>query len=127
MQYEEVVNENAETDKDLEQSGTVATPSTSKTSTSNAHISLSSFTKDPDVKRNTEFFDEFQQIMADSNTSELFIPYISQFQAMYQKAQRSLKKRTETKASTNSQELSEQDNFEVSVEDLLEDRNQSIN
>ena len=40
---------------------------------------------------------------------------------MYQKARRSIKKRTETKVSTNAQELSEQDDIEVSREDPLED------
>ena len=38
--------------------------------------------------------------MKDNKTSTLFIPYISQFRATYQKARRSLKKRVDTKAST---------------------------
>ena len=52
---EEVVKENGKAEKNPEQSGTIATLSTSKTSTSNAYISLSNFTNDLDIKRDTEF------------------------------------------------------------------------
>ena len=104
----------------------VATPFTSKTSASNANISLSNFTNDPDIKRDTEFLQEFQQVMADSNTSKLLTPYISQFQPTYQKARLSIKKRTKTEASTNPQKLSEQDNIEVSVKDPLKDTKPTV-
>ena len=50
---EEEVNYNVKTGENHEQSGAIATPSTSKTSTSSAHISLSNFTNDPDIKRGT--------------------------------------------------------------------------
>ena len=43
-----------------------------------------------------------RQIMTNGNTSKLFIPYLSQLRATYQKARRSLKKRIESKASENS-------------------------
>ena len=75
--YEEVINENVEAEKNPKQSGTIATPSTSKTSNSNARTSFSNFTNDPGIKRYTKFFNTFQQIMTDSNTLMLLIPYIS--------------------------------------------------
>ena len=37
--------------------------------------------------------------MTDGNTSKLFVPYLSQFRATYQKARQSIKKRIESKAS----------------------------
>ena len=62
--------------------------------------------------------DKFQQIIEDSGTSKLPIPYMSPFRATFQKAQRSIKKRIETKASANSQ-LSKKDNVELPVEGPL--------
>ena len=56
--------------------------------------------------------------MEDSGTSKLFIPYMSQFRATFQKARRSIKKRIETKASANPQ-LSKKDNVELPVEGPL--------
>ena len=56
--------------------------------------------------------------MEDSGTSKLFIPYMSQFRATFQKARRSIKKRIETKASANPQ-LSKKDNLELPVEGPL--------
>ena len=76
---EEVVNENAKAGKDLGLGSAIATPSTSKTSTSKARISPLNFINDPDIKRDTKFLDKFQQVMTDSNTSKLFISYITQF------------------------------------------------
>ena len=67
------------------------------------------------------FWISFNKLWQIANTSKLFIPYITRFRQTYQKARRSIKKRTETKVSTNAQELSEQDNIEVSREDPLED------
>ena len=71
----EVANENVEVEKHSEQSGEITTPSTSKTSTSNAHTSLSNFINVPDIKRDTEFLDKLQQIVIDRNISKLFIPH----------------------------------------------------
>ena len=56
--------------------------------------------------------------MEDTGTSKLFISYMSQFRATFQKARRSIKKRIETKASANHQ-LSKKDNMELPVEDPL--------
>ena len=47
-----------------------------------------------------------QQIMTNGNTSNLFIPYLSQFRVTYQKARRSVKKRIESKVTeTSTQKL----------------------
>ena len=64
------------------------------------------------------FTNEFQQIIEDSGTSKLFISYMSQFRATFQKARRSIKKRIETKASANPQ-LSKKDNVKLPVEGPL--------
>ena len=61
--------------KKPEQNSETATPSTSKSSTSSAYITLSNFINDPDIKGDTKFLDKFLQIMTDSNTSKLFIPF----------------------------------------------------
>ena len=58
------MNVNAENNP--EQSGAIATPSTSKIATSNAHISHSNLTNDPDIERDAEFSDKFQEIMTDN-------------------------------------------------------------
>ena len=58
---------------------------------------LSCSTSDPDIKKDAEFLEKLNGMMSDSNTSKLFIPYLSQFKATYQKARRSIKKRIETK------------------------------
>ena len=60
-------------------------------------VSFSNLTNDPEIKRDSEVLDKMQQIMTNGNTSELFIPYLSQFRATYQKARRSVKKRIESK------------------------------
>ena len=57
------------------------------------HVSFSNLNSDPDIKRDSEFLDKMQQIMTNGNTSKLFIPYLSQFRATYQKARQSVKKR----------------------------------
>ena len=62
-------------------------------SASKKETSLLSFISDPEIKKDVEFLEKFQQIMEDSGTSTLFIPYISQFRATFQKARRSIKKR----------------------------------
>ena len=61
------------------------------------HVSFPNLTNDPDIKRDSEFLDKMQQIMTNGNTLTLFIPYLSQFRATYQKARRSVKKRIESK------------------------------
>ena len=72
----------------------------------------------PEIKKDAEFLDKFQQIMEDSGTSKLFIPYMSLFRATIQRARRSIKKRIEMKASANPQ-LSQKDNVELPVEGPL--------
>ena len=64
-------------------------------------------TNDPNVKRDSEFLDKMQQIMTNVNTSKLFIPYLSQFRATYQKARRSVKKRIESKVPQKSRNIVE--------------------
>ena len=50
------------------------------------YVSFSNLTNDPDIKRDSEFLDNMQQIMSNGNRSKLFIPYLSQFRGTYQKA-----------------------------------------
>ena len=66
---------------------------------------IQNVTNDLDIKKDAELLDKFQQIMTDNNTSKWLIFYISQFGTTYQKARCSIKKRTETKASTNPEAL----------------------
>ena len=89
---EEKINQNVKEEKNPEQSGAIVTLSTSKTSTSKAHISLSNFTNDTYIKRDTEFLDQFQQIMTDSKYIKIVYPLhhtlstnVSESSAQYQK------------------------------------------
>ena len=68
-------------------------PSNNSSSVPKRHASLSKSTNDPDMKKDAKFLEKFQEIMTDASTSKLFIPYLSQFKATYQKARRSIKKR----------------------------------
>ena len=45
------------------------------------HVSFSSLSNNPDIKRDSEFLNKMQQIMTNSNISKLFIPYLPQFRA----------------------------------------------
>ena len=110
---DEVENDNVLAEENLDQIGLITISSASKKETS-----LLSFTSDPEIKKDTEFLDKFQQIMEDSGISKLFIPYMSQFRATFQKDRRSIKKRIETNASANPQ-LSKKDNVELPVEGPL--------
>ena len=59
--------------------------------------------------------------MTNGNTSKLFIPYLSQFRATYQKARRSVKKRIESKVPEKStQEINEHNIVEISTEGEVE-------
>ena len=49
------------------------------------HVSFSNLTNNPDIKRDSEFLDKMQRTMTNGNTSNLFIPYLSQLRATYQK------------------------------------------
>ena len=109
----EVENNNVVAEENHDQIGLITISSASKKETS-----LLSFTSDPEIRKDAEFLDKFQKIMEDSGTSKLFIPYMSQFQATFQKARRRIKKRIETKASANPQ-LSKKDNVELPVKDPL--------
>ena len=85
------------------------------------HVSFSSLTNDPDIKRDSEFLDKIQQIMFKGNTSNLFIPHLSQFRATYQKAWRSVKKRIESKVPEKSnQEIYLHNIVEISTEGEVE-------
>ena len=70
--------------------------------------------------------------MKDNKTSKLFIPYMSQFRATYQKARRSLKKRIDTKASTVNSNLQDQqvcdpvDDTETPAEEPLEENELAV-
>ena len=104
-------DENVEVEENHEQSD-----STASSSTQRKNISLKSFTTDPEIKKDAEFLDKFQAILEDSETSKMFIPYISQFRATFQKARRSIKKRIETKESTNSQHSNKDSDSSNNVE-----------
>ena len=59
--------------------------------------------------------------MTNGNTSKLFIPYLSQFRATYQKARRSVKKRIESKVPEKStQEIDSHNIVEISTEGEVE-------
>ena len=59
--------------------------------------------------------------MTNGNTSKLFILYLSQFRATYQKARRSVKKRTESKVPEKSiQEIDSHNIVEISTEGKVE-------
>ena len=99
------------------------------------HLSFSNFTNDPDIKRDSEFFDKMQQIMTNGNASKLFISYLSQFRVTYQKAWCSVKKRIEAKV-TSTQEIDSHNIVEISTEgevktvtsaDLLSNETISVN
>ena len=85
------------------------------------HVSFSNLTNDPDIKRDSEFLDKMHQIMTNGNTSKLFIPYLSQFRATYQKARRSVKKQIESKVPEKStQEIDSHNIVEISTEGEVE-------
>ena len=105
---DEVENNNVVAEENHDQIGLITISSASKKETS-----LLSFTSDPEIKKDAEFWDKFQQIMED-----IFIPYMSQFRAIFQKARRSIKKRIEKKVSANPQ-LSKKDNVKLPVEGPL--------
>ena len=107
--YDEVENDNVVAEENHDQIDLITISSVIKKETS-----LLSFTSDPEIKKDAKFLDKFQQIMEDCGTSKLFIPYMSQFRATFQKTRRSIKKRIETKASANPQ-LSKKDNVELQL------------
>ena len=84
---DEVENDNVVAEENHDQIGLITISSASKKETS-----LLSFTSDPEIKKDAEFLDKFQQIMEGSGTSKLFLPYMSQFRATFQKARRHIKK-----------------------------------
>ena len=68
-----------------------------------------------------EFLDKMRQIMTNGNTSKLSIPYLSQFRTAYQKAQRSVKRRIESKVPGKSTQVIDSHNIvEISTEGELE-------
>ena len=59
--------------------------------------------------------------MTNGNTSKLFVPYLSQFRATYQKARRSVKERIESKVPEKStQEIDSHNIVEISTEGEVE-------
>ena len=91
------------------------------TSVPKHHVSFSNLTNDPDMKKDSEFLDKMQQIMTNGNTSKLFIPYLSQFRATYQKARSSVKKRIESKVpEILTQEIDSHNIVEISTEGEVE-------
>ena len=56
------------------------------------YFSFSNLTNDTDIKRDSELLHKMHQIMTNGNTSKLFVPYLTQFRATYQKVRRSVKK-----------------------------------
>ena len=62
-----------------------------------------------------------QQIMTNGNTSKLSIPFLSQFRAAYQKAQRSVKRRIGSKVPGKSTQVIDSHNIvEISTKGELE-------
>ena len=93
----------------------------SSTSIPKHHVSFSNLINDPDIKRDSEFLDKMQQITTTGNTSKLFISYLFQFRATYQKARRSIKKRIESKLPEKStQEIDSHNIVEISTEGEVE-------
>ena len=91
------------------------------TSVPKHHVSFSNLTNDPDMKKGSEFLDKMQQIMTNGNTSKLFIPYLSQLRATYQKARSSVKKRIESKVpEILTQEIDSHNIVEISTEGEVE-------
>ena len=84
---DDVKNDNVVAEENHNQIGLITISSAIKKETS-----LLSFTSDPEIKKDATFLDKFQQIIEDSGTSKLFMRYMSQFRATFQKAQRSIKK-----------------------------------
>ena len=72
----EIENDNVVAEENHDQIRLIIISSASKKETS-----LLIFTSDPEIKKDAEFFDKFQQVMEDSRAFKLFIPYISQFWA----------------------------------------------
>ena len=92
-----------------------------RTSIPKHHFSFSNLTKDPDIKRDSEFLDKMQQVMTNGNSSKLFIPYLSQFKVTYQKARRSVKNRIEFEVTEKStQEIYSHNIVEISTEGEVE-------
>ena len=77
---DEVENDNVVAEENHYQIGLITI-----SSASNKETSLLSLTSDPEMKKDAEFLDKFQQIMEDSGTSKLFMPYMSQFRTTFQK------------------------------------------
>ena len=87
------------------------------TSVPKQRASFSNLTNDLNIKRDSEFLDKTQQIMNNGNTSKLFIPYLSQLRATYQKAWQNAKKRIESKVPEKSTHEIESHNIvEISTE-----------
>ena len=82
------------------------------------HVSFSNLTNDPDIKRDSEFLDKMRQIMTNGNTIKLFIPYLSQFRAKYEKARRSVKESKVPEKLT--QEIDSHNIVEISTEGEVE-------
>ena len=89
---DKVKNDNVVAEENHDQIDLITISSASKKETS-----LLSFISDQEIKKDVEFLEKFQQIMEDSGTSTLFIPYISQFRATFQKARRSIKNESKQK------------------------------
>ena len=83
------------------------------TSVPKQRASFSNLTNDLNIKRDSESLDKTQQIMNNGNTSKLFIPYLSQFRATYQKAWQNAKKRIESK-------VPEKSTYEIESHNIVE-------
>ena len=108
----EVENDNVVAEKNHDQIGLITISSASKKETS-----LLSFTSDPEIKKDAEFLDKFQQIMEDSDTNCLSRTRHS-FGQHFRKLDAALKNESKKKASANPQ-LSKKDNVELPVEGPL--------
>ena len=74
------MNEGFKIEGRSEKAGAIAVPSVNK-----SHVSLLSLIDYPDIKQDCEFLEKLQNIITHSNTSKLFILYLSQFRATCQR------------------------------------------
>ena len=89
---DEVENDNVVAEENLDQIGLITISSASKNVTS-----LLSFTSDPEIKKDAEFLDKFQQIMEDSGASKLFIRICHSFGQHFRKLDAALKNESKQK------------------------------
>ena len=82
---QECDNENTDDAEESENMPSENQARSTSTKSKNA-LSLTSFSNDPEIEKDLEFLEKFQQIIENSDTSKLFIPYMSQFHETFWKS-----------------------------------------